>query len=155
MGICESEDNPDSMNNNNADTKLRNEYKINESLSSNMDKTDIILTKLIQGGIYSLGTEIDLKEDEIKYIIDKSLPIIKQEDVLLELKAPLNICGDIHGQFSGLLHIFGNAGYPDKFNYLFLGNYVDFGNKGIEVLCLLLCFKIKYPEKISSLRGSH
>ena len=153
MGICESADNTNSMKNNNADTKLRNEYKINESLSLNKDITDKILTKLLQGG--TPGIQINLKEEEIKYIIEKSLPIIKQQDALLELQAPLNICGDIHGQFSDLLKIFGKAGYPDKFNYLFLGNYVDFGKNGIEVLCLLLCFKIKYPEKIWLLRGNH
>ena len=177
MGICESKENNNKENNNNVETKFGNSqpsqmpqktftndglirqneniYKINESLLSSTDKTDIILKKLLQGRKNPRGIEIDLKEDEIKYIINTSLSIIEKENMLLELQAPINICGDIHGQFGDLLRIFGKAGYPDKFNYLFLGNYVDFGKQSMEVLCLLLCFKIKFPQKIWLLRGNH
>lgn len=68
----------------------------------------------------------------------------------------LNIVGDIHGQYSDLLRIFDYAGYPSEFkNYLFIGDYVDRGKQSIEVICLLLAFKIKYPEKFNLLRGNH
>ena len=98
---------------------------------------------------------MDLKEEEIKFVIDKSLPIIKDQKVLVELEAPLKICGDIHGQYYDLLRIFEHCGYPNEYNYLFLGNYVDFGKQSLEVICLLLCYKIKYPNKITLLRGNH
>ena len=98
---------------------------------------------------------MDLKEEEIKFVIDKSLPIIKDQKVLVELEAPLKICGDIHGQYYDLLRIFEHCGYPNEYNYLFLGNYVDFGKQSLEVICVLLCYKIKYPNKITLLRGNH
>ena len=75
--------------------------------------------------------------------------------MLLEIEAPMHICGDIHGQYYDLLRIFEHCGYPGDFNYLFLGNYVDFGTQGLEVICLLLCYKLKYPKKIYLLRGNH
>ena len=125
---------------------------INSKIEINIDN---ILTKLLIARNYIPGKEINLKEEEIKYLIDKSLPIIKNEKTLLELEAPLHVCGDIHGQFYDLLRIFEYAGYPGEYNYLFLGNYIDFGKQSLEVICLLLCYKIKYPEKMYLLRGNH
>jgi serine/threonine-protein phosphatase PPG1 len=53
------------------------------------------------------------------------------------------------------LEIFRIGGNPPDTNYLFLGNYVDFGFWSIETLCLLLCLRAKYPSRISLLRGAH
>ena len=38
---------------------------------------------------------------------------------------------------------------------MFLGNYVDGGRQSLEVMCLILAYKIKYPEKLFPLRGNH
>ena len=101
------------------------------------------------------GKQVDLKEEEIKFLIDKSLPIIKEQKMLVELEAPLHVCGDIHGQYYDLLRILEFGGYPPDANYLFLGDYVDRGKQSLETVCLLLCYKIKFPEKVTLLRGNH
>ena len=96
-----------------------------------------------------------LKETELKYLCMKSMEIFMKESSLLELTAPIIICGDIHGQYRDLIRLFDFGESPKKKQYLFLGDYVDRGKNSIECIALLLAFKVKYPKNIFLLRGNH
>lgn len=101
------------------------------------------------------GKQVVLDEREIKALCLKSREIFISQPVLLELEAPIKICGDIHGQYYDLLRLFEYGGFPPKSNYLFLGDYVDRGKQSLETICLLLAYKIRYPENFFILRGNH
>ena len=75
--------------------------------------------------------------------------------MLLEIEAPVQICGDTHGQYQDLLSIFNHFGSPKSKNYLFLGDYVDRGKQSLECILLLLSFKVRYPNTFFLLRGNH
>ncbi|QHO23776.1 Serine/threonine-protein phosphatase [Arachis hypogaea] len=101
------------------------------------------------------GKQVQLSEAEIKQLCVVSKNIFLRQPNLLELEAPIKICGDVHGQYPDLLRLFEHGGFPPRSNYLFLGDYVDRGKQSLETICLLLAYKIKYPENFFLLRGNH
>jgi len=116
---------------------------------------DDIIARLLEKRNATPGSKVDLKLPEVKFLIEKSREIFISQPVLLDLEAPLKIVGDIHGQYYDLLRLFEYGGFPPDANYLFLGDYVDRGPNGLETICLLLAYKIKYPENFFMLRGNH
>lgn len=117
---------------------------------------DAIISELLEArGSPDKKITTKLSDSDIKNLCLKSRDIFLSQPTLLELNSPLKICGDIHAQYPDLLRLFEIGGFPPEASYLFLGNYVDHGRNPIETICLLLAYKIKYPENIFLLRGSH
>lgn len=96
-----------------------------------------------------------LREDQLVRIIEKAESIMKEEQNLLYVDVPATVVGDIHGQFYDLLGMFEMCGDPSETQYIFLGDYVDRGDRSIEVLILLYAMKISHPTHMWLLRGNH
>ena len=96
-----------------------------------------------------------LPERDLKQLCEKAKEIFIEESNVQNVSAPVIICGDIHGQIYDLFELFKKGGDMPSSRYVFMGDYVDRGYNGVEVLELLLALKIKYPEHITLLRGNH
>jgi len=116
---------------------------------------DALIAKLLAARDKKPGTQVNMTIQELEAVITDAQMVCAKQPALLEVDAPVQIVGDIHGQYHDLMRLFEHVGYPPDTNYLFLGDYVDRGKNGLECICLLLCYKIKYPEKFHLLRGNH
>lgn len=95
------------------------------------------------------------KESEVSSLCSKARELLGEEDNVKQVASPVTICGDIHGQFEDLLELFKVGGEVPDINYVFLGDYVDRGLKSVETILYLLALKVKYPERITLIRGNH
>ncbi|CAK79408.1 unnamed protein product (macronuclear) [Paramecium tetraurelia] len=95
--------------------------------------------------------------DEVQRVLDK-------EPIVLRLRRPIKIYGNLNGQFLDLMRFFDHfkAPYDNLYNgdidsqdYLFLGDYVDRGTRSLEIVLLLFTLKLKYADQIHLLRGHH
>ncbi|KAM0951997.1 putative protein-serine/threonine phosphatase [Dioscorea sansibarensis] len=99
--------------------------------------------------------------NEIADLCDSAERIFSSEPSVLQIKAPVKIFGDLHGQFGDLMRLFDEYGAPSTagdiayIDYLFLGDYVDRGQHSLETITLLLALKVEHPHNVHLIRGNH
>ncbi len=78
----------------------------------------------------------------ILILIIQAREILAQESNVQEVKCPVTVCGDVHGQFHDLMELFRIGGKSPDTNYLFMGDYVDRGYYSVETVSLLVALKV-------------
>ena len=96
-----------------------------------------------------------ITEIEVKLLCEKAKELFIEESNVQIIDAPITICGDIHGQFDDLTELFTKGGKCPETNYLFMGDFVDRGFNSVETFLLLLALKVRYPDRITLIRGNH
>lgn len=96
-----------------------------------------------------------LAESEVRELCNLAKETVIKEPNCLRVRAPVKVVGDIHGQFFDLKELFTIGGQVPDVNYLFMGDYVDRGYNSVETFLLLIALKVRYPSRISLIRGNH
>ncbi|KAI0852966.1 serine/threonine-protein phosphatase pp2a catalytic subunit [Daldinia vernicosa] len=109
----------------------------------------------LDGWIEGLMNCKQLAEADVQRLCEKAREVLQDESNVQPVKCPVTVCGDIHGQFHDLMELFKIGGPNPDTNYLFMGDYVDRGYYSVETVTLLVALKIRYPQRITILRGNH
>lgn len=96
-----------------------------------------------------------IPEAQVRELCYKARELLIEEGNVVCVDAPVTICGDIHGQFHDLVELFRVGGDVPDTNYLFMGDFVDRGFYSLESFLLLLCLKVRYPDRMTLIRGNH
>ena len=75
-----------------------------------------------------------LSESEVMALCDKAREVLVEESNVQPVRAPVTVCGDVHGQFHDLMELFKIGGSCPDTNYLFMGDYVDRGYYSLETV---------------------
>jgi len=101
-----------------------------------------------------------LSWEQAEQLVKDAIQVIESEGTLEHVEVPagghVNVVGDVHGQFFDLLEIFEQNGLPSAENpFVFNGDFVDRGSFSVEVLLLLLAWKVTCPSFMRLARGNH
>ena len=91
----------------------------------------------------------------MRELCHKARELLMEEGNVLSVDAPITVCGDIHGQFHDLMELFRVGGDVPDTKYIFMGDFVDRGFYSLETFLLLLCLKVRYPDRVVLIRGNH
>ncbi len=97
--------------------------------------------------------------EELRRICDAAKPHLMSGNHVQEVKGPAMVVGDLHSDYAAAR--FYCRTFIDKMNagecesIVFLGDYVDRGEHGIEVVATLLELKTRFPDRVYLLRGNH
>ena len=60
------------------------------------------------------GTPVDMSVQDAINLCNQTREVLLSQPMLLELGAPIKVCGDIHGQYTDLLRLFEYGGFPPE-----------------------------------------
>lgn len=124
-------------------------------MASKLTNPSKVTNKDVEGWIETLYRCKPISESAVYAMCDKAKEILEKESNVAVVRAPVTVCGDVHGQYFDLMELFHIGGKVPDTNYCFMGDYVDRGYYSVETVSLLLALKCRYPDRLTLTRGNH
>jgi len=115
---------------------------------------------LSEGPLYRPGLVVHLLQDTTTLSFDATMKLLEdarksflKKPLLIDVKGPIYVIGELNGDFEGLINIFETLGTPPETRYLFLGNIIGANPLSLGCALLLLAMKVYHPEHLYIIRG--
>ncbi|XP_010689928.2 serine/threonine-protein phosphatase 5 isoform X2 [Beta vulgaris subsp. vulgaris] len=151
---------PESQRRSVADSLDYRSIEVEPQYSGARIEGDTVTLDFVKKMIEDFKTQKCLHKRYAFQIVLQTRELLRALPSLVDITVPDNkhftVCGDVHGQFYDLLHIFELNGLPSEDNpYLFNGDFVDRGSFSLEVILTLFAFKCMCPSAMYLARGNH
>ena len=78
---------------------------------------DGMIDQLLQARNKKPGTPVEISVQDATTLCNQAREVFLSQPMLLELGAPIKICGDVHGQYTDLLRLFEYGGFPPEVSF--------------------------------------
>ena len=106
-------------------------------MTSETSWIDGIIDNLLSARNKRPGTPVDISVQDATNLCNQAREVLLSQPMLLELGAPIKICGDIHGQYTDLLRLFEYGGFPPEVSL-----FVDLG---CTLSCSCALLRLRHP----------
>ena len=89
-----------------------------QGASSDESWIDGMIDQLLQARNKKPGTPVEISVQDATALCNQAREVFLSQPMLLELGAPIKICGDVHGQYTDLLRLFEYGGFPPEVSFL-------------------------------------
>ena len=90
---------------------------VRQALASPSFLGDGMIDQLLQARNKKPGTPVEISVQDATTLCNQAREVFLSQPMLLELGAPIKICGDVHGQYTDLLRLFEYGGFPPEVSF--------------------------------------
>ena len=127
-----------------------------QSVASLIVSTYMATLKHAQDDVSKIGNTVPIPKFPEPVLVDLCNQVVERMERypgVVPVLSDVVVVGDVHGNLHNILEVLLRLGFPPRRAYVFLGNFINFGEYSLETATLLFALLLAYPESVTVLRG--